>query len=74
MTQLTEKDYNLSGQHARLWNEMATHMYMFNRKEREIEELKAVTKQEFQQHFETLFFTNRKRIDYELNSEKHKQD
>jgi len=47
MTKIAEKDYNLSSEHSRLWNEIAAHKYLFDRQEREIEILKTLTKQEF---------------------------
>lgn len=72
MTKLSEKDYNLGKEHSRYWDEIATHKYIFDRQEKEIEVLKQITKQEFQEHFEKLFFTERKRLDYELNAEKFK--
>lgn len=47
MVSLAEKDYNLSREHSRFWDEIAVHKYMFDRQEKEIEILKTVTKEEF---------------------------
>ena len=74
MVAIAEKDYNLAKVHYRFWNEIATHKYIFDRQDKEIEILKSLTKEEFQKHFEQLFFTNRKRLDYEMTSEKHHND
>ena len=74
MTVVAEKDYNLGREHLRFWNEIATHKYIFDRQEREIEILRNLTKQEFQEHFEQVFFTERRRLDYELTSEKHSEE
>lgn len=73
LVKLSEKDYNLSREHSRLWGEIATHKYMFGRQDKEIEILKSLTREEFIEHFERLFFTQRKRLDYEMTSEKHKE-
>ena len=52
-----EKDYNLVKDCARLWGEIATHKYMFDRQEKELEVLKGLTKEEFIAHFEKVFFS-----------------
>ena len=47
MVKIAEKDFNLSREHGRQWGEIATHKYMFDRQEREIEVLKGITREEF---------------------------
>lgn len=47
MVQIAEKDYNLGKEHSRYWDEIATHKYIFDRQEKEIEILKTLSKQEF---------------------------
>ena len=48
---------------------------MFDRQEKEIEQLKAITKEEFKDFFNTRFFSEQaRRIDFELNSSKHLEE
>lgn len=73
MTKISEKDYNLAKEHNRYWSEISTHKYLFDRQQKEIEELKTLTRQEFIDYFNKLFFTEKRRLDYELTSQKHKE-
>lgn len=43
-TKLAEKDLNLGQEAARLWSEISTHSYLFERQEKELEVLKEITK------------------------------
>ena len=52
-----EKDYNLSGEHGRHWSEIASHKYIFDRQQRELDLLKSLTLQEFKDHFQKIFFS-----------------
>ena len=74
LVKISEKDYNLGKENQRFWGEIAVHKYLFDRQEREIEEIKTLTKDEFIDHFKRVFFTERRRLDYELTTEKHKQE
>jgi secreted Zn-dependent insulinase-like peptidase len=75
LTKVGEKDYNLSLEHGRFWAEIACHKYVFDRQQKEVESLKSLTVDEFKAHFERVFFseTHSKRLDFELNSPKHKE-
>ena len=37
MVKISEKDYNLVKQNFRMWEEIATHKYLFDRQKKEIE-------------------------------------
>jgi len=50
------------------------HKYLFDRQEKEIEEIKTINKEEFIDHFTRIFFTEKRRLDYELTTEKHKTE
>ena len=45
MVKIAEKDFNLSKENQRYWSEIATHKYLFDRQEKEIETLKSLTKE-----------------------------
>ena len=47
LVQLSEKDYNLTKRNNRMWEEISTHKYLFDRQELEIEMIKTITKEEF---------------------------
>ncbi len=74
MVKISEKDYNLNREHSRYWGEISTHKYLFDRQQREIDLLKTLTKEDFVDYFTKFFFTERKRLDYELTSAKNKQE
>lgn len=72
---LAEKDITLGKRHSRLWAEIETHNYLFDRQEKEVELLSSVTLSEFKAHFEQTFFSkDSKRLDLHLNSSKHAQE
>lgn len=72
MTRLAEKDISLSQENMRHFGEISTHHYMFDRQNKQIEELKNITKAEFINLFEQTFFSDKsKRVDLMLNSESH---
>lgn len=74
LVELEAKDKNLSEENTRFWNsEIANHRYMFDRIERKIEEIKKITKSQWQQSFEDLFFAKRRRVDFRYNSFSHKE-
>ena len=74
ITKLAVKDINLGSENGRLWGEIATHEYLFDRQDREIEIVKNITKDEFQAHFEKVFFSDSvKRLDMELTSTAHEE-
>ena len=58
-----EKDLSLSKETGRLWSEISTHQYLFDRREREIEHLRSVTREDFISMYKDLFFGRAKRID-----------
>ena len=71
ITKVAEKDYNLFSEHSRFWSEIASHKYMFDRQNREVETLRNLTLEDFKEHFERVFFSPQtKRLDFELNSAK----
>lgn len=73
LVELEAKDKNLNEENARFWRtEIANHRYMFDRNIRKIESIKEITKNEWQQAFEDLFFTKRRRVDFRYNSHSHK--
>ena len=72
LTQLSEKDYNLSKENGRFWGEINTHKYLFDRQEKECELIKHLTVDEFRAYFEKLFFSEGvKRIDVEITAAGH---
>lgn len=74
ITKLAEKDINLARENGRYWNEIATHEYVFDRQDKEIECVKSITKEEFLSHFEMVFFSDKaKRLDMELTSAAHEE-
>jgi secreted Zn-dependent insulinase-like peptidase len=74
-TKLAEKDLNLAQEAARLWGEISTHTYLFDRQDIELELLKEITKEEFLNHFDKVFFSEEtKRFDLELTSERHSEE
>jgi secreted Zn-dependent insulinase-like peptidase len=55
--------------------EITSHKYNFDRQQENIETLASITKAEFQDHFERIFFSNTsKRLDLQLTSEAHKSE
>ena len=46
---------------------------MFDRTERRIELIKQITKSQWQQSFEDLFFIKRRRVDFRYNSVHHRE-
>lgn len=57
MTKVAEKDKNMTEEFARFWkSEFATHKYQFDRQERDIATLNALTKADLQAYFEQIFF------------------
>lgn len=72
---LAEKDINLQKEEGRFWSEISTHKYLFDRQEKELEILASLTLDDFKNHFETVFFSEKtKRIDLELTAEAHKEE
>lgn len=72
ITKLAVKDINLAGENGRFFNEIASHEYLFDRQDVEIETVKSITLNEFMSHFEFVFFSDQvKRVDIELTSTAH---
>lgn len=66
---------NLEKEHKRLWNEITTHTYDFGIKAKKIEMLETIEKQEFVEHFNSIFFSEKtKRLDLQLTSVAHKEE
>ena len=66
------KDINLAQENGRFFGEIAGHEYEFDRQDKEVEMVKAITLDEFKNHFELTFFSDKvKRIDLELTSTAH---
>lgn len=75
LTDLKEKDINIAEEHARHWAELTTHRYQFESQNMKIEILEKITKEEFLEHFNRVFFSEHtKRLDLELTSEAHKEE
>ena len=74
-TIIAEQDINISKAHARSWKQIATHAYNFDEQEQQVKLLKEVTKKEFIDCFNDLFFgQNIRRVDFELNSASHGEE
>lgn len=74
ITKLAEKDINLARENGRYFNEIATHEYLFNRQDVEVETVKSISLEEFKNHFEFVFFSDEvKRFDLELTSTAHEE-
>jgi secreted Zn-dependent insulinase-like peptidase len=59
-------------ENGRFFNEIASHEYLFDRQDVEIETVKSITLNEFMSHFEFVFFSDQvKRVDIELTSTAH---
>lgn len=74
VTEVTQKDLNLSERSRRYWSEIATHKYLFDRKEKEAEALKALNKEEFKAFFVDLFFTRAKIFNLITINEHHMEE
>jgi insulysin len=66
-----QKDLNLRSETARLASEIVTHQYEFDRKNKEIEMLENLTKEEFTQYFHQLFYDEPKRLNIHLLAAQH---
>ena len=74
LVNLEAKDKNLSEENTRLFaGEVGQHRYMFDRQQRECEVIRAITKAEWQQHFEALTHSEVRRVDFRYNSNAHKE-
>lgn len=73
MTTVAEKDKNLEDDFYRNWQEITQHAQKFDRQQTQIETLKTLTKDEFIEHFEQLFFKDNRanRFDMFWNSQPH---
>lgn len=73
MTTVAEKDKNLEDDFYRNWSEITMHAQKFDRQQTQIETLKTLTKVEFIEHFEKLFFKDNRanRFDMFWNSQPH---
>lgn len=58
ITKLAEKDINLARENGRYFNEIATHEYLFDRQDVEVETVKSITLNEFKSHYEFVFFSD----------------
>jgi len=47
MVKISEKDKNLMESHNRIWAQLSTHAYVFDRQERDVALLPKITKAEF---------------------------
>ena len=72
---LAEKDLNLAMENQRLWSEMSTHKYQFDRQDQEISTLESITRQELVDQFELTFFSEKaKRLDLQLCPAHHAEE
>lgn len=64
-TNIAEKDINLSYESSRFWGEISKHKYNFKRQQQQLDALSKMTKKEFTDHFEKVFFSDSaKRLDF----------
>ena len=56
-TKVAEKDYNLQSEHARFWNEISCHKYLFDRQSKEVEILRSLSLDEFKKHMTRVFYS-----------------
>jgi len=71
-TVIEEQDKNLNEVASRDFGEVAFHRYQWDRQAQEAAALRAITKQEWQQAFEELLFSDKtRRVDFRYNSEAH---
>lgn len=74
LTNIEAKDKNLSEEHARLFGqEVSFHRYQFDRQSSEAKTLREITLAQWQQHFESLFGANCRRVDFRYNSHAHRE-
>ena len=74
-TKLAVKDLSLAYEKARHWGSIAEHKYVFDSRERELAALGEITREQFIEHFEKIFFSAKaKRIDVSLTSAAHRDE
>jgi secreted Zn-dependent insulinase-like peptidase len=74
-TIIAEKDTSLAKESSRYWQEISNHYYLFDRQNKELETLMTITKSDFKEYFEKIFFSSEtKRLDLLLTSSVHEQD
>jgi secreted Zn-dependent insulinase-like peptidase len=74
-TVLAEKDITLQRESSRMWTEIFSQQLQFDRQQSELDQLKLVTKQDFIDLFEEVFFSDKsKRLDLELTSKTHEAE
>jgi secreted Zn-dependent insulinase-like peptidase len=74
-TIFAEKDTNLSKVNSRFWGEISNHSYIFDRQEKQLKTIEEISKNDFINHFEEVFFSkNSKRLDLQLSSKSHSEE
>ena len=72
---LMQQSQDLDQENIRLWKEISTSQYMFDRPQRCASALAAVTKKEMVAHFEAMFFDTKScRLDITMASSRHDKD
>jgi len=69
-----QKDLSIRQEGSRYWYEINTHKYVFDRKEKDLEQLAKVKKEDLLWLFEEIFFRNRKLFETHVVSENHKEE
>jgi secreted Zn-dependent insulinase-like peptidase len=73
MIDISSKDKNMNEEHDKWWSEISFHTYEFDKQNKKIENLKLITKSEFQTFFADFFGSEtQRRIDMCYNSDSHK--
>lgn len=72
---LSANPKDFANENDRLWKEITSHEYWFDRQEGLVETLPGVTRDEFVEHFEALFYGPKaRRLDIQMLTEAHKQE
>jgi insulysin len=68
------KDLSIRQEGSRYWNEICTHKYIFDRKEKDLEQLNLIKKEDLIWIFEEMFYNNRKLFETHMVSQNHVEE
>jgi len=68
------KDLSIRQEGSRYWNEILTHKYVFDRKEKDLEQLNLIKKEDLVWLFEEMFYRNRKLFETHMVSQNHAEE
>ena len=71
---ILHKDLSIRQEGSRYWSEITTHRYIFDRKEKDLEQLQLVKKSDVISLFEQIFFNNRKSFETHVISLNHLEE